>query len=151
MICGSALFFISIPAPFFLFFSLQYSNLFYNSEQSCLEQEVSVPDNGLQRLFLPPLVLLFYTSPLWPHNSALLASEGGNQGEKAPALWNTLRERGLLFLHSGWPFGSPSPLLPPRLDRRSSLSPSSGRGVAWQRWAGAVGAGAERFRVQIGG
>lgn len=47
-----------------------------------------------------------------------------------PALWNTLRERRLLFLHSGWLFGSasttqlpPSPLLAHSLTPSLSLPP----------------------------
>ena len=71
----------------------------------------------------------FYMTPLKPHNGALLAAEGETWGGwKAPALWNTLRERSLLFLHSGWPFGSASTQLtppPPPLAHSGSLSPSS--------------------------
>lgn len=87
---------------------------------------MSLPNNDPLRVFPPPvsLSLLFYTSALSAHNRALLASEGGNQGEKAPALWNTLRERGLLFLHSGWPFGSTRPSsLPPWLAGALSAPP----------------------------
>lgn len=106
------LFVITIPS---LCVCLHYLNQFYNSEQSPLKQEVRTHNNGLLNHFFS-FSSSFYTYPLQPHNSALWASEGETWGGwKAPALWNTLRERSLLFLHSGWPFGSASTQLTPPL------------------------------------
>lgn len=104
------LFVITIPS---LCACPHYLNQFYNSQQSTLKQEVRTNNNGLLNRFFS-FSSSFYTYPLQPHNSPLLASEGETWGGcKAPALWNTLRERSLLFLHSGWPFGSASTQLTP--------------------------------------
>lgn len=137
-------------------------NQFYNFQQSTLRQEVRTYNNGLLSQFLS-LSSSLYISPLQPHNSALLGTEGKRgetQGGGTSQLSGTLsereRERSLLFLHSGWPFGSASTLPPPPPPSRSrsrsgSPQPLLRRCVAKQRRAGAIGAGAERFREQIGG
>ena len=107
---ASALFVTAIPSSCIC---LNYLNQFYNSKQSTLEQEVRRNNNGPLNHFFS-FSSSFYMTPLKPHNGALLAAEGETWGGwKAPALWNTLRERSLLFLHSGWPFGSASTQLTP--------------------------------------
>lgn len=89
-----------------------------------------------------------FTRLLSPHNSALLASEGGDQGEKAAALWNTLGEPGLLFLHGGWPFGSAHPSSLPGWLAGALSAPPPAVGLPGN---GGLERSVQRFRVQIGG